>query len=160
MKCFFLFLAFYTVTSSLNAQRISDSILNIRQSIVNSGFVCKWVEKPFSLRDPGYSIPIFSDHAETFSLREGIVKGIRVVNKRFLVLIESNDSVFVYSNLSYVRCEVGKCLRKGDLIGTISKDDEEIKFELEFGILVKSSRKSLNFIELFRFLCREFDVKS
>lgn len=152
MKYLFLFSIFFLLNSRLHAQSNTDSILYLKQGPVNFGYVFRWIEEPFSVRDPGIYISVYSKSAEVSSLREGHVKDIRLIHDKYAILIKTHDSVFVYSNLSKANCKIGDRIRRGQLIALMSKEDKEIVFELEFGILIVSSRKSLNYIDLFEFL--------
>jgi hypothetical protein len=101
-------------------------------------------------RGLGVTISVMND-SNVYSCSGGIVKNVLELEQESLVIITSNDTVFVYSMLDSVVVKKGGNISYGNVLGIKKKNKEEIYFirfqafiEVKSGSRLNDAMKEIN----------------
>ena len=120
------------------SQKKADSVEYVYKYPFKEGYII--YEGKSTSQQPIPFVSIYSKANDVFALAEGKVERVFRLVDEDLVLIRKGDTTFQYSNLDSTNVQVGKTVRKGDLIGKVKKDADQRRYELVFGVVAGTRR--------------------
>ncbi len=91
---------------------------------------------------PDPTVSIYSEQPDVLSITGGTVAGTFSVSESYTIMIQANDSFFVYQNLKSALVKKGDAVSKGMKIGLLPAGPADVVYKLGFQIWTKSENKS------------------
>lgn len=168
MKIFvyIIFAIFYCSCSKLYAQSEDDNMVYLKNKPLDNCYIFKFKDEVGMYKDPADFMIIFSTDNNLFSLTNGYVKRIKIIDNVYYVNIsqENSDTTYIYGNIDKLFIDTNSYVKKGDIIGKLLKDKyfNSRRYSVILSIMYKESNDIgfLNYIDIYEFLIKNYGIQS